>query len=111
MGGTIGAQASDPATFLVTGLSSIPEITIPSSGASRYTEAGSYTSLSFPNAIFDYGYIYFGPNFQVGAVPEPSGLAMLGAGGFALLVCGGRRRSRTGRGCRPSRCDAGSSAP
>jgi hypothetical protein len=91
IGGTIGADASDPTAYNVSGLTSIAEITIPP-GASRYTEAGTYTSLTFPTLTFppsDPYNIYFGPNFEVEArsepVPEPSSLLLLGTGGLGVL--------------------------
>lgn len=87
IGGTIGAQASDPVAYNVSGLSSVSQITIPS-GASRYTEAGSYTSLTFPTLAFPASNpynVYFGPNFQILAVPEPSTGMLMNLGALSLF--------------------------
>ena len=91
--GTIGAQASDPVAYNVAGLSSAAQITIPS-GASRYTESGSYTSLTYPTLAFPSSNpynVYFGPNFQVSPVPEPSTVVFMGVGALGLLAAQRRR--------------------
>ena len=71
IGGTIGANATDPVTYTVSGLASVPEITIPPS-PSRYTESGTYTELTLPDQTYNPAYIYFGPNFLLDAIVAPT---------------------------------------
>jgi sugar lactone lactonase YvrE len=89
IGGTIGADASDPVAYDVAGLASIPAIAIPS-GASRFTESGSYTDLNYPTSSYPPGNpynVYFGPNFEAQSVPEPASIALVILGLLSLLTC------------------------
>ena len=95
IGATMGALASDTVENGVNGLISDPAITI-SSTASRYTDVGSYTSLTYPNQHFIYNF-YAGPNFQSQPVPEPSSILMLTAGATGLLSITRRRKPQTGK--------------
>src|SRR5262249_3287594 len=99
IGGTIGQNASDPSGQQATGLTSIPSIT---AGPDRYTEAGTYTTLSYPNLqwplVNPYNG-YFGPNFLVnnspagtGQTPEPSTFVLLAVPGMIAVWAARRRR-------------------
>jgi len=76
IGGTMGEAASDEAGYHPVGLVAIPEI---SGIQGRYTEVGTYTTLSLPTLLYPVGSPYSmwaGPNFLVStgesAVPEPN---------------------------------------
>lgn len=77
--GTMGANASDPVTYSVSGLTHLPSITLDSMGL--YADNAPYTTLRYPTLIWNLTYDYFGPNFEVssspGHSPEPGGLALL----------------------------------
>ncbi len=83
---TIGSLASDPVPYFGT-FTTISQITIPE-GASRYTEVGAYTSLSYPDlkwpANNPYPF-YLGPNFKISSVPIPGAIWLFTAGLVGLL--------------------------
>ncbi len=90
---TIGSVASDPVPYFGT-FNTISQITIPE-GASRYTEIGTYISLSYPDLKWPinspYSF-YLGPNFKIAAVPIPSAIWFFMAGLFWWLKCQGRKQ-------------------
>jgi hypothetical protein len=89
IGASIGADASDPVLYNVSGLTSIAGVGIPS-GASRFTELGSFTDLTYPTNSFPVGNpynVYFGPNFQAQLVPEPASVLLAGLGLMILMPC------------------------
>jgi hypothetical protein len=84
IGGTIGADAMDAAIYSANGPVTVAGISIPVA-ASRYTESGSYTLLTYPDLNWPPANIYLGPNFEVLSVPEPSQALLLLVGLLALL--------------------------
>jgi hypothetical protein len=64
---------------------------------SRY---GIGSNLPYPSTASGAGH-YFGPSFQLVAVPEPSTVALLGLGGITLVV-GVLRKRHTRRYCDPA---------
>lgn len=89
---TIGSLASDPVSYFGR-FTTMSQISIPE-GASRYTEAGTYTSLSYPDLKWPINNpypFYLGPNFQIAAVPIPGAAWLLTAGLFLILRCQSRK--------------------
>lgn len=94
IGASIGATANDPVPYNGS-FATIPQISIPQ-GASRYTETGTYISLSYPNLKWPVGNpypFYLGPNFQVAAVPIPTATWLFLSGLFGILFK--HRKTRT----------------
>jgi hypothetical protein len=93
IGATIGATAADLALYLVNSPAFAPGIGAPAA-SSRYTEAGSYTALTYPDIQWPGANFYLGPDFEVATVPElPAGALML-AGLAGLAARQFRHRTR-----------------
>lgn len=93
LGGTIGINASDPITYLVSGLTHAAEIGF-NEPRSRYNELGGYDELTFPTLTYNVTYDYFGPNFRYIACPsftqQPISLSLCPTGTptFSVIVAG-----------------------
>ncbi len=92
---TIGASAGDPLPYFGT-FTTISQISIPE-GASRYTEAGTYTSLSYPDLKWPVNNpypFYLGPNFQIASVPLPAAFWLFSSALVCLRVLGKKRAAQ-----------------